>query len=400
MIRVEYAILGAGPSGVSLAHALLDRGVKADKILVIEKESVAGGLCRSLQVNGAPVDIGGGHFLDVRKKKILDFLFRFLPETEWATFYRISKIRLHGGEVDHPLEANLWQLPKKHQREYLDSIARAGCVRGDPMPESFENWVVWKFGDHIARQYMLPYNRKIWSMDLNELGTYWLNKLPNVSYRETLRSCLEKRSLGSLPAHGVFLYPKRYGYGEVWRRMGDSLGKSLIASCPIECIDLATRTVNRRWSADRIINTVPWTLWPGFCAIPDYVEAAIRELRSVSIDVDFIPGKLNSPAHWIYDPDETVAHHRLLLRTNFCTAADGYWTETNACRSAPSQGWRYHNEFSYPVNTISKPSVIKIISQWALKRGVESLGRWGTWEHLNSDVAVEEALAMAEKLTK
>ena len=37
--------------------------------------------------------------------------------------------------------------------------------------------------------------------DLNLLGTYWLEKLPNVSFEETLLSCLEKRAYGKDPGH-------------------------------------------------------------------------------------------------------------------------------------------------------------------------------------------------------
>lgn len=46
-----------------------------ESFLVIEKESEAGGLCRSHEVDGAPLDIGGGHFLDVRRPDVNEFLF-------------------------------------------------------------------------------------------------------------------------------------------------------------------------------------------------------------------------------------------------------------------------------------------------------------------------------------
>src|SRR5947207_1003594 len=174
MTRVKYLILGAGASGLSFAHTLLRQG--EDSFLVLEKEAEPGGLCRSRLVDGAPLDIGGGHFLDVRRKDTLELLFRFMPESEWQRFSRVAKIRLRGVEVDHPLEGNLWQLPVDAQVDFLESIARAGSVRGEPMPESFEAWTRWKLGERIADEYMLPYNRKIWRMDLNQLGTYWLYK--------------------------------------------------------------------------------------------------------------------------------------------------------------------------------------------------------------------------------
>ncbi|UOA09527.1 NAD(P)/FAD-dependent oxidoreductase [Methylobacter sp. S3L5C] len=399
MKKYKFVVLGAGPSGLTLAHALLDAGYTLDDILVIEQQSLAGGLCRSEIVNGAPLDIGGGHFLDVKRKEVLDFLFRFMPREEWNLHDRVSKIRIRGMEVDHPLEANLWQFPSEVQADYLESIAQAGCVRGEAMPESFAAWIKWKLGDLIAQEYMLPYNRKIWSMDPDELGTYWLYKLPNVSFRETLLSCLEGRPMGALPAHGTFLYPKEFGYGEVWRRMGEALGDSLITNCTVENIDLVKRAVNGSWQADTIISTIPWTLWSGYCALPKDILTAITSLKNAPIDVDYYSETLDSKSHWTYEPDESIAHHRLLLRSNFSPGAKGYWTEANATRSLPTDGVRFHNEFAYPINTLGKPEKVERILAWARENGIIGLGRWGRWEHMNSDIAVAESLQMASELT-
>ena len=394
MRTVDYLILGGGPSGLTIAHSLLDSGVAPEQVVLLEKEAVAGGLCRSEMVDGTPLDIGGGHFLDLRKKEVLDFIFRFMPEEEWNTFVRISRIRLRGQEVDHPLEANLWQLSKSDQVDFLESIAQAGCVRGEPMPEAFADWVVWKLGARIAEEYMLPYNRKIWSLDPNALGTYWLFKLPDVSFRETLRSCLEGSAFGTLPAHGTFMYPKQFGYGEVWRRMGEALGDSLVTNCSVESIDLQRRTVNGRWQARTIINTIPWTLWPAITDIPAPVLRDIELLRSIAIDVDYHAETLDTDCHWIYEPDEAIDYHRLLIRSNFCTGARGYWSETNAERSPATDGWRHHNAFAYPLNTLGKPEAVQRVLDWAAQHGVVGVGRWGKWEHMNSDVAVAEALQL------
>lgn len=398
MKKFKYLILGAGPSGLTLAHSLVDAGCPLDQILVVEKEVVAGGLCRSEAVDGAPLDIGGGHFLDLKRKEVLEFVFRFMPRDEWDVYDRVSKIRIRGTEVDHPLEANLWQLPIEVQADYLESIAQAGCVRSEEMPESFAAWIKWKLGERIAQEYMLPYNRKIWSMDPDELGTYWLHKLPNVSFRETLLSCLEDKPMGALPAHGTFLYPKKFGYGEVWRRMGEALGDSLITNCAVEDVDLATRTVNGRWEAETIISTIPWTLWPGYCNFPEDILTSIASLKNAPIDVDYHPETLGSSAHWTYEPDEAVAHHRLLLRSNFARGARGYWTEANASRSLQTDSVRFHNEFAYPINTLGKPEAVRKILAWGESNGIIGLGRWGRWDHMNSDVAVAEALQMASEL--
>lgn len=395
MKKFRYIILGAGASGLSLAHALIHKGVCHREILVLEAQAEAGGLCRSAMVDGAPLDCGGGHFLDVRRKEVLDFLFSFMPAEEWDTYNRVAKICLRGQEIDHPLEGNLWQLSKADQVDYLESIARTGSVSGDSMPDDFESWVRWKLGERIANEYMLPYNHKIWSMELAQLGTYWLYKLPDVSFRDSLRSCLEGKPFGALPAHGIFYYPKKYGYGEVWRRMGEALGDQLKLNCPVTKIDIPNRVINGAYKADVIISTIPWTVWSHLSILPDVVAGAIRELKHASIDVTYWPANLKTAAHWLYEPREDIDYHRILVRHNFCPGARGYWTETNSKRSNATQNIRFRNEYAYPVNTRNKPIAIKIVMDWARSQSIIGAGRWGCWEHMNSDIAVAEAMQLA-----
>lgn len=393
MIQVKYLILGAGPSSLAFAHCLLDQGESS--FVILEKEADPGGLCRSMEVDGAPLDIGGGHFLDVRNKVACDFLFRFMPENEWVLHTRIAKIKLRGIEVDHPLEANLWQLPIEAQSEFLESIAQAGCVIKAPIPEMFEDWCRWKFGERLANEYMLPYNRKIWRMPLNRLGTYWLNKLPNVSFRETLMSCLQRKMHGVLPAHGEFLYPKNYGYGEVWKRMGAALGDRLVLNSPLTDLDLEKRIVNGCYRSKIIVSSIPWQFVCKATSVPEYVGDAVSNLVHIPIDVDYHPKNADSLAHWIYEPDEQISYHRILARSNFANNSRGCWTETNARVAQSTKAFRYHNEFAYPVNTIDKPTYVQMIHDWANSAGILPIGRWGNWEHMNSDVAVSQGINAA-----
>lgn len=395
MIEVRYCILGAGPSGLTFANRLWQAGETS--FVLLEQEAEAGGLCRSAEVDGAPLDIGGGHFLDVRRRRVLDFLFGFMPREEWVEHQRVATIQFGGREIDHPFEANLWQLPEAAQAEFLASIARAGCVTGAPEPQEFAAWVRWKLGDRIADDYMLPYNRKMWCLPLDRLGTYWLHKLPNVSYAETLESCRRRAATGTLPAHGTFLYPRSHGYGEVWRRMAAALGGRFVGGCPVTRIDPDARVVNGTYRYERLVSTIPWTIWRDAGALPAEIERAVGELVHTSIDIDYVPEDRPTRAHWSYEPDERVTPHRRLLRHNFCAGARGHWTETNAVRNGPAAHFRHRNEYAYPVNTRGKPAAMAAIAAWAGARGITPLGRWGRWEHMNSDVAVDQALTAAEE---
>lgn len=394
---MKYIILGAGPAGLAFANRLLEMGETS--FLVLEKEAEAGGLCRSKFVDGSPLDIGGGHFLDVRRPKVNEFLFRFMPEEEWKLFDRDSKISIKDNMVTHPLEANIWQMKKDDQVEYLKSIAIAGCNLGTPMPEKFVDWIYWKFGERIADDYMLPYNRKIFSENLNELGTYWLDKLPNVSFDETLRSCLDQKAYGTQPGHASFYYPKEYGYGELWLRMAQALKNRIEYQVEINSIDFKTNTVNDTYQAEVIINTVPWTSFTSMIGMPEELMNKLGKLKYNSVQIEYIPLNKDSSAHWIYYPDPELSYHRILLRHNFCNNSTGYWTETNRERvETAAEGFHYMNKFAYPLNTIDKPAIMKELLSWTESRKVYGLGRWGEWQHYNSDAVVELAMKLADKL--
>jgi protoporphyrinogen oxidase len=391
MLSVDYCILGAGPSGLTFACALMQEKPGAT-FVVIDKEQTAGGLCRSTIVDDQPLDIGGGHFLDTKRKNVVDFLFQFLPETEWTLHSRISKIHLREALIDHPLEANLWQLPLQAQVDFLESLAQAGSVKQEPVPTAFAAWVTWKFGSLCAQEYMLPYNRKIWSRDLNMLGTYWLDKLPDVSFRQTLESCLVQCAKGRLPAHRKFYYPKNFGYGEVWSRMALSLGNRFRPNTPLRAIDLPTQVINHTIRYKRLVNTIPWSALSTVASLPDEIKESINALQHTSIDIDYYPESLPTDAHWTYEPNESIAYHRILHRHNFVPKGRGYWTETNCQRAKISPHFSHRNDFAYPVNTIEKPGRMAEIRAWAEAHNIIPLGRWGTWQHMNSDVAVDEAL--------
>ena len=395
----EVSCSGAGPAGLTIANKLLQNG--EDSFLVLEKESTAGGLCRSVDVDGSPFDIGGGHFLDVRRPHVNEFLFKFMPEAEWDLYDRKTTLVVNGNTIGQPIEANIWQMKLEDQVDYLKSIAIAGCNLGEPMPERFVDWIYWKLGNKIAEDYMIPYNQKMFSKELDQLGTYWLEKLPNVSFEETLLSCLEKKPYGKDPGHTHFYYPKKYGYGELWLRMASALGDRIVYDSAVKSIDFITKTVTTadgsKYSADVIITTSPWKEFNEIIGMPDEIRQSIGELKFSSIQTEYHPEHLNTDSHWIYYPNPALSYHRILVRHNFCPNSKGYWTETNSERvnmEAANENFKNMNQYAYPLNTICKPRIMERLLSWSRERGVYGLGRWGEHNHYNSDVTVERAIEL------
>ena len=401
---MKYLILGAGPSGLTFADRLKSV-YKENSFLVLEKEHEAGGLCRSKIADNAPIDIGGGHVLDVRRPHVTEYLFHFMPETEWDRYVRDSRIDLNGRVINHPIEANIWQLPIEEQVEYLESIAKAGCNSGQSMPEKFVDWIYWKLGEKIAADYMIPYNQKMFGDELNELGTYWLEKLPSVSFKETLLSCLTKKAYGKQPGHAEYYYPKHYGYGELWLRMAKTLEDHIKYNSTIRAIDFdkckVTTSDGEEYTADKIITTIPWNEFIELRGLPEDLVASVRRLKHTAVQIKYFPDNVETDSQWTYFPNLDLSYHRICYRHTVHRYWNGYWTETRSERISSEledSKVSFLNAYAYPLNTIEKPTIMQNLLSWCRERNVYGLGRWGEHQHYNSDVVVERAMKLAEQI--
>ena len=329
-----------------------------------------------------------------------------MPKDEWNYYVRDSRIELNGITVSHPLEANIWQFPLEEQVEYLESIAKAGCNRGEQMPKKFVDWIRWKLGDKIADEYMIPYNKKMFGENLDELGTYWLEKLPNVSFKETLMSCLTKKAYGKEPGHAEFYYPKKFGYGEVWLRMAQSISKHIEYGKKVSAIDFNSNTVTTsdggKYSAEKIIVTIPWREFVDLNGMPADLVRDVQKLKHTAVQVKYFPENLDAQAQWTYFANPALSYHRINYQHNYNKESwRGYWTETRKERVegvAHDGKTTFLNDYAYPLNTIDKPEIMSKLLSWCRDRNVYGLGRWGEHQHYNSDLTAELAMTLAEKI--
>ena len=130
---------------------------------------------------------------------------------------------------------------------------------------------------------------------------------------------------------------------------------------------------------------------------------SIFPLRHSSIVTQYVPKHLDTKAHWIYYPDPALSYHRILVRHNFCPGSKGYWTETNLTRydrdAADKENKIYFvNDYAYPLNTIGKQEIIGEFLKYTSSKEVYGLGRWGQWQHFNSDVVMQRAIDLAERM--
>ena len=66
--------------------------------------------------------------------------------------------------------------------------------------------------------------------------------------------------------------------------------------------------------------------------------------------------------------------------------------------SPEDENYRYLNSCAYPLNTMGKPEIVEKLLAFGRENQIYGLGRWGEHSHYNSDVVVERAMELAEKM--
>ena len=56
------------------------------------------------------------------------------------------------------------------------------------------------------------------------------------------------------------------------------------------------------------------------------------------------------------------------------------------------------NDYAYPLNTIGKPEIMKNLLIFCEDKGIYGLVRWGEHCHYKSDLVVELAMNLAQRL--
>src|SRR5258708_4604492 len=146
--NVKYLVIGAGPSGLSLAYHL------QGNTLVLEKESQVGGLCRSFRHQDGVFDVGG-HSFHTPHAYVAN-LAEELMNGELYVQPRDAQVYSSGVLIPYPFQQFFEQLPDP---EIVEACRQGLQNRATQVVSSnFEEQIFNKFGAGIANHFMLPYN--------------------------------------------------------------------------------------------------------------------------------------------------------------------------------------------------------------------------------------------------
>lgn len=424
MSHDQLLIIGAGPAGLALSYAF------PGKSRILEQSFEVGGLCRSIEFCGGVFDIGG-HSFHSPHPEVLG-LVQQLMATRWHTQRRDARVSFGGELIGYPFQ--------QHFQNLSDRTVIEDCQRNPPSFETsaqasnFEEWILERFGQGIAKHFMLPYNRKLWARDLRRISCDWVSERIAGNVKDT--GIKGSRSRQPLQSDSIVGYPAEGGFGEIFQAMAKRCGPTEFGK-KVRRINTKEKTVYTEdgsvWGWNYLASTIP--LPALLRAIQDCPTALINDadrLEFVSLKVLLIsigkqlgnqPQRIyvaesDVPAHKIafnhtssaslrarpshaimceisYSPEKVVASDGDLTRMMIDWLVDSQLIEN---RGDVSETRIIDVEHGYPVYTHDRPHILKEIRNYLTKLDIHTFGRFGGWSYVNSDACIYEGLVLADQL--
>ena len=413
---MKIAVLGAGISGLSAARILKDKGYD---VTVLEKNQTIGGLARTRFKDGYLYDPHGGHILNSKHPEVMEWIFSVLPKEKWQFTERNAKIYFDGKYVSYPFELSLSELDTADAVDYLYDFIFS--QQGEE-PTNFRDWLVWNFGNGIARGYMIPYNEKIWAYPLEDMETSWMHgKMPLPTKKEMIRSALLKDPKERKMPHSTFYYPIHGGI----QAMVDAIasGVKIETNCAVKSISKADNKwiVNRQADFDQIISTIPLPVLNDVMDIPTSVATSIKDLKYNSLTTILFECP-KTDITWLYIPSHEYRSHRVGYQSTLTPYACP--NKARGCAALEIIGRQFDissiftnnesilpkelgfeaaldaefTEYAYVIHDMNyRKNVDNIREYFSVNPTFMLLGRWGTWNYKNMDLCVLDAMNLTKR---
>lgn len=352
-------MLGAGPAGLTAAHVLALRDRKA---AVVEAEGTVGGIAKTVEFNGYRFDLGGHRFYT--KLKPVERLWEDALGEELLLRRRLSRIYFRGHFFNYPLRA-------EDVFRGLGVVESARCALSyiywrrklrNQEPQSFEDWVVRRFGQRLYDDFFRSYTHKVWGIPGSEIRAEWAaQRIQDFSLSSALRNIIRPSGDPARTLIEEFHYP-RLGPGQMWEAFRERVESRGIP------VHLQRRCVSIRRDGDRVVaiglesenettehavdGVVSTIALPDLVAAldppaPDSVRDAARQLRfrNLCLVAVMTSEEVPFPDNWIYLHDPGTLAGRV---QNF-----GAWSPDMVKRGTTCLGVEY---FCFPEDEIWRMS--------------------------------------------
>jgi protoporphyrinogen oxidase len=431
----QDVILGAGLAGLTAALTLREHG--DEHWQVYERAERVGGHARSTVVDGYTFDYGP-HILFTIDEEI-GALIRDLLGDNFTAQQRRAFIyhHAHGVHTRFPFQAHLKGLPEWLVTECLVGLVRAieRQARGEFAPRNYEEWMHGFFGDGIAERLMIPYARKLWTVEPSTMDFNWIGRrVPTPEVERIIAGALHD-DVEQVGATAEFWYPRRGGIEALPRALGERVGDVHLGA-ELERLEPRRRRLTFRGgdavSFDRAIYTLPLnTLTTLVPDLPPRVRRACEGLRyqgilCVSLGID---SPHLSDYHWVYFYEDEFPFHRLSYPANFSAANVPRGKSSISLEVAFAAGTEVDEEAmlertiaalklagvltdddlievrhaqaiepAYVIYDLAHGRNVEVVRSWLAEHGILLAGRFGEWQYANMDHAMRSGANAARSL--
>jgi len=211
-------IIGAGPAGLTAAYELVKQGIHPK---VLEKGDKVGGIARTETYKGYRFDIGGHRFFT--KVEPVQRLWQEVLGDAFIKVPRLSRIFYKGRFFNYPLNLvnTLYNLGIIESLLILLSYFKAQ-LRPNPKEDTFEQWVVNRFGERLYKTFFKTYTEKVWGIPCDKIQADWAaQRIKGLS----LRTAVINAIFGSNNTKTLikeFDYPS-LGPGMMWQKFQEAV---------------------------------------------------------------------------------------------------------------------------------------------------------------------------------
>ncbi len=421
-------ILGAGVAGLSAAFHLPGKDYQ-----IFEKESEAGGLCRSVVHDGFTFDYTG-HLFHVSQPYTQELLHDLLPD-QLIGHKRRSTIFFQDRYIPFPFQANLWALPKEITRECLLEFIRTSCGEVKEGTD-FLSWIYQAFGSGIAKYFMIPYNEKLWRIPLDEISLEWVERfIPCPTLEEVIDGALGV-NLKGFGYNQEFLYPLRGGI-QVLPQAFLSKVENVHLGKEAKSIDIEKGVIQFRDGSETtyrsLISSLPLdVLLQCIEPLPDEIKDFKNALRYVSvININLgVKREGISDQHWIYYPESAYPFYRVGFPSNLSPhmapkGTSSIYVEISYLPSNPPSIDQVREEalsgliacgilrdddeilaektlmlrHAYVIYDLFRYQHLRSIIQFLRSQQIYPIGRYGLWEYATMEEAILQGREVAQDLS-
>lgn len=330
---MKIGILGAGLAGLSCASELAKARIP---VAVIEKDPEVGGIAKSFVKGGFVYDLGP-HRFHTKDEHILNHI-RELLHDELSVKTRKSAIHLKGQFFEYPLKTRdvLMRMPPGTILRILFDYAKVKLQNYvEPHPDdSFEAWVVNRYGETLYRIFFGEYTEKVWGLPCTQISADWAaQRISLLSLWDAIKNTLVRGKDTPRTYVSEFYYPQHGGIGAISReyeRQIKKMGGQILLNSRIQRIhqknnritDLEFTKDGKRTKRnfDRICSTIPLTTLVELLEkAPEDVYKSAEKLafRSIIFTYIVLDRPMLSKNHWIYLPEKQFFTNRISEIKNF-----------------------------------------------------------------------------------